>query len=795
LNVRQITGWRPGVRATVLLLCSLLVIGTALAVSANVSDHLARTAVDEAVGSTEAVVRGYVDPLVAGVNFASPTSVQASGINLQLERLVSSGKILRIKIWLPDGTVVASDLVALRGRQFEVGDELHEALDGEVATEFSSATADENVFERGLADRFLEMYLPVRGTATSSVVAAYEIYEDAAPIEAHIAMTRRDVLLIVGAMAIGLLVLLFAAFSGTSRLLALQNRRLRTSEDRFRSLVQNSADVSMILRADGTIAYESSAVEQILGYAVTDRIDKPAFDRVHPDDRALADSLLAEVVLVPGVQRTGELRVRHVDGSWRFLETVLKNLLDHPAVGGIVVNYRDITARRALEDELKRQAFHDSLTGLANRALFADRLGHALERTRRLPHPIAILFVDLDDFKTVNDSLGHAEGDELLVAVAERFNKTLRAGDTIARMGGDEFAILVEDPPDVDAPINVAQRLLAALNAPFEHGSKELFVRASVGIAVSRSDSQTADELLRNADVAMYTAKSNGKNRIEVFQPSMHAAAIARLALKGDLERALERNEFFLVYQPIVRLGTGEIAGAEALVRWRHRDRGTVEPASFIPVAEETGLIVPLGRWVLEQACHQAREWNASSHRGVTMSVNVSGRQLVEPGFVDDVRDILRSSGLEAGLLTLELTESVLMRDAEATTAMLRRLKALGVRIAIDDFGTGYSSLNYLRRFPIDELKIDRSFVEGLREGPEQAAVVLSILKLGDTLGLDTIAEGIEDDAQLAELKILGAQFGQGYLFARPLVPAEISAMLGTERDRRPDDRASRGAA
>jgi len=769
---------RPGLRAGVLFMCSILVVGAALAVSANVSDHLAKAAVDEAVASTEAVVRGFVDPMLGSAGAAKLTSGEATAIDDELEHLVGSGKILRIKVWAADGTVVASDLPALRGRQFEVDDDLTEAFAGNLQTGFSDGTADENVFEQGLADRFLEMYLPIRLPGSSDVVGVYEIYQDAAPIEAQIDQTRRDVLVIVGAMAAGLLLLLFAAFSGASRLLARQNRDLRRSEERFQSLVRNSIDVQLIADATGRITYESAAVERVRGYRPEDRIGRNVLDDVHPDDREWAAQMVRDVARLPGSQVAAEVRVRHADGSWLVIEAVAKNLLDDPAVGGVVVNYRDITGRKSLEDELKRQAFHDSLTGLANRALFADRLQHAISRAERMPHALAVLFVDLDDFKTVNDSLGHSEGDLLLIAVADRLRAGVRAGDTIARMGGDEFAILIEDPTDGETPVDVGRRLLAQLEPPFVHGGKELFIRASIGIATARSRDHTADEVLRNADVAMYTAKSNGKNRTEVFEPGMHSAALNRLALKGDLERALERGEFRLMYQPIVRLGAGRLSGVEALLRWQHRERGTVGPAEFIPVAEETGLIVPLGRWVLERACTQAAAWNAIAPHPITMSVNVSGRQLQQPAFAAEVAEVLTSTGLAPELLTLELTESVLMQDAEAAIAMLADLKSLGVRLAIDDFGTGYSSLNYLRRFPIDELKIDRSFVASLDDGPAQSAVVLSILRLGETLHLETVAEGIEEPSQLAALRDLGADFGQGYLFARPLDVDAVTVLI-----------------
>jgi diguanylate cyclase (GGDEF)-like protein/PAS domain S-box-containing protein len=771
-------GLHPGLRAVVLFLCSLLVVGAAVAVSANVSDHLARAAVDEAVGSTQAVVRGFVDPMIGSGGLAKLTNGQALAIDDELEQLVASGKILRIKVWAPDGTVVASDLADLRGRTFEIDDDLEEALDGEIETGFSEGTSEENVFEHGLADQFLEMYLPIRLPGSDEVVGAYEIYQDAALIQGQIDQTRRDVLVIVGGMGAVLLVLLFAAFSGASRLLARQNGELRRSEERFRSLVQNSIDVQVIVNGNGAITYESAAVERVLGYRAEDRVGRHAFENLHPDDRARAQQMMADVTRLPASQVATEIRVRHADGSWLVIEAVAKNLLDDPAVGGIVVNYRDITGRKSLEDELKRQAFHDSLTGLANRALFADRLEHAISRAERSPTALAVLFLDLDDFKTVNDSLGHSEGDLLLVAVADRLRASLRGSDTIARMGGDEFAILIEDPIDDETPMDVGRRMLAQLEPPFAHGGKELFVRASIGIATTRSRDHTADEVLRNADVAMYTAKTKGKNRLEVFEPGMHTAALTRLALKGDLERALERDEFTLAYQPIVRLAGGRLSGVEALLRWQHRDRGNVGPAEFIPVAEETGVILPLGRWVLEQACAQAATWNAISPQPITMSVNVSGRQLQHPAFVAEVAAVLASTGLAPELLTLELTESVLMQDAEAATAVLVELKSLGVRLAIDDFGTGYSSLNYLRRFPIDELKIDRSFVASLDDGPTHSAVVLSILRLGETLRLETVAEGIEEASQLAALRGLGADLGQGYLFARPLDATAVTDLI-----------------
>jgi diguanylate cyclase (GGDEF)-like protein/PAS domain S-box-containing protein len=792
-------GPRFGLRAGVLAISALLVAGTALAVSANVSDHLAQAAIHEAVRTTESLVLGSLDPPVTAAAMADPNGPTGAAIDAQMARLVAGGRILRIKVWSPDGHVVFSDLAALRGTGFEVDADLQEALDGNVSTDISSGTDAENVFERSLASRLLSLYLPLRASGSDAVIGAYEIYEDAAPIEADIATTRQDVLLIVGAMALGLLALLYLAFAGASRRLADQNRRLRDqavteqvlmtdlrrSEERFRSLVRNSADVNMIVGADGLIVYESPAVERVLGYTPQERIGTTGVELFHPDDQERVSQIFFELVQSPNDQVTTEVRIRHADGTYRLIEVTGKNLLNEPSVGGVVVNYRDISERRALEDELRHQAFHDSLTGLANRALFADRLEHALSRTRRSRHRLAVLFLDLDDFKTINDSLGHTEGDQLLIAVAGRLRDAIRTGDTIARMGGDEFAVLVEDPTASTTPMEVAERLQATLQTPFQRGGKELFVHASVGVAVSTSPRETPEELLRNADASMYIAKSHGKNRIEVFEPSMHAAALARLALKGDLERALERGEFELLYQPIVHLGTRELVGVEALVRWRHPTRGLVLPNDFIPVAEETGMILPLGQWVLEQACRQARHWElVRPNRPLSMSVNVSGRQVAEAGFVESVAAVLADIGLAPQRLVLEFTEGVLMRDTEMTTSTLTSLKARGVRLAIDDFGTGFSSLNYLRSFPIDVLKIDGSFVASMSDGADQRAVVRAILRLGETLHLTTIAEGIEDAEQLADLRALGAVFGQGWYFARALTADEIAILLSTDEQR-----------
>jgi diguanylate cyclase (GGDEF)-like protein len=446
-------------------------------------------------------------------------------------------------------------------------------------------------------------------------------------------------------------------------------------------------------------------------------------------------------------------------------------------VGGVVVNYRDITERNALEEQLRHQAFHDNLTGLANRSLFRDRLDHALARASRGIRPTAVLYLDLDEFKAVNDRLGHAEGDRLLVAVGERLRSATRAGDTIARLGGDEFAIIVEDTDAAEAGQSAA-RILEVLAKPFPLGERQVAARASIGIAIQSVDGADADELLRRADIAMYAAKARGGDCHVFYEPQLFDATVGRMELKADLQGALERGELHVEYQLIVELESGAITGSEALMRWDHPQRGAVPPIEFIPLAEENGLILGLGRWILESACRQTKAWQAEMGTDLTVSVNVSGRQMADADFVADVGRALAVTGLDPRCLTLEITESVLIQDVAATVAAFQALKVLGIRLAIDDFGTGYSSLSYLRQFPIDILKVDRSFVAGLDGSSDSAALVRSILNLSSTLRLDTVAEGIETSVQRRALQGLGAQRGQGYLFARPMRPEDLRGYL-----------------
>jgi len=457
---------------------------------------------------------------------------------------------------------------------------------------------------------------------------------------------------------------------------------------------------------------------------------------------------------------------------------ITSHQLDFDGTPAVLVAIQDVTERNRLEGQLRYRAFHDSLTQLANRSLFADRIEHAIARQARAEETIAVVVLDLDGFKTINDSLGHTAGDQLLVAAAQRLQNQLRPGDTAARLGGDEFAILLEDISALDEVAALADRLLDVFRAPFAVAGKHLLVSASLGVAMNHPG-EGAEELVRNADMAMYLAKSEGKACFRIYEPEMHDAALARLDLEAEFRTALLTGQFVVHYQPTVRIGSGAVCGFEALVRWDHPERGLLAPAEFIPIAEETGLIVDLGRWVLSQACGQARVWQAEHpDLDLGIAVNLSPRQFRDPRLIDDVAAVLVGSGLAADALTLEITESILLDDRDAAVACLYRLKALGVRVAPDDFGTGYSSLGRLRELPIDVLKIDKAFIDGVATDVESSGLVEAILRMAETLALDTIAEGVERSDQAARLASLGSELVQGYLYSRPLPPAQIPEYL-----------------
>lgn len=550
-------------------------------------------------------------------------------------------------------------------------------------------------------------------------------------------------------------------------------------EDRFRALIQNAEDMIGILALDGRLIYESPAITTILGYDPADMIGTPGLAYVHPDDLDEVGTVLRRVLEHPEDNVPVSYRCRHADGSWRLLEGTLTNLIDDEAVGGIVINARDVTERKRLEAEVTHQAFHDTLTGLPNRALFLDRLTHALLRSSRAPASVAVLFLDIDNFKIVNDSLGHAAGDVLLSEVGNRLRLALREGDTVARLGGDEFTILVEDVEGIEQVLVVADRLLEALRQPVMLDDRAVPITTSVGITLGAAHLSAAD-LIRDADLAMYRAKGDGKNRFAVFDPAMHLQALHRLEVEHDLRIAIERQQFTVLYQPEVTLDTSSMFGFEALVRWEHPTYGTIPPAEFIPIAEETGLIEGIGRVVLREASHRAASWLESFTLPdrFAMSVNLSPRQFRDPHLVEGITTILKETGLPPRYLMLEITESSLMDDPERSTAILRAIHDIGVQIAIDDFGTGYSSLARLQRFPVAFLKIDRSFVWQLGDEASGSVLVKSMIDLAQAMGMQAVAEGVETEEQEQLLRTLGCDIGQGYLYARPLDAAAATSFL-----------------
>jgi diguanylate cyclase (GGDEF)-like protein/PAS domain S-box-containing protein len=553
--------------------------------------------------------------------------------------------------------------------------------------------------------------------------------------------------------------------------------------EHFRALVRNASDVISVVDADGRISYQTPSVGWVLGYPPAALLGTDLHELLHPDDvAAFREHLAGAVAGRPDSSAVGT-RMRHRNGSWRWVETVANNLLADPAVNGVVLTTRDVSDRKELEEKLRTQAFYDALTGLPNRALFLDRLREAELVGRQTGAPAAVLFLDLDNLKAVNDNLGHEGGDDLLRALTERLTRCVRPGDTVARLSGDEFAVLLVGPHSGEDAERVADRLLETLRAPVAVGDHLVRTGVSIGLATSATCAASEIGLLRAADMAMYVAKTSGKSRCEVFQPAHHAARLQRDELRAALHEALDGGQLELHYQPIVDVVSSDIAGFEALLRWRHPERGLVPPLEFIGLAEETGLIVPIGRWVLQEATRQAARWQPLAPTGrLRMSVNVSVRQFQHPDLVRDVRDALRRSGLDPQLLTLEITESLLVADTDGTARKLQEIRELGVRLALDDFGTGYSSLSYLRRFPIDTLKIDKSFVDGVLGSSEGHAVVAAITSLGQTLRLEVVAEGLETAEQVEALSRLGCPLGQGYHFARPLPPQEAAGLLGAGR-------------
>jgi diguanylate cyclase (GGDEF)-like protein/PAS domain S-box-containing protein len=553
---------------------------------------------------------------------------------------------------------------------------------------------------------------------------------------------------------------------------------LDRSQQRVRSLLEHSSELIAVVDDDQRITFVTAVFERELGYETGHLIGVALEDLVHPEDQRALGSV--------NCSATMSWRMRHQHGSWHEMSGGWTDLRDDPAVRGYVLTVRGGGAQQELRDQLEWQAFHDGLTGLPNRLLFEDRVTQALERARRDGQGVAMLFIDLDDFKAVNDSIGHPLGDRLLREFAERLDGCIRRADTAGRLYGDEFAVLLEGADATQAASIAAQRIHDCLVRPVILQEDEVILHASVGIATADA-SMTTEDLIRNADIAMYAAKSVGKARSMAFTPSMHQAARKRLELSGDLRHALSNGEISLEYQPLVQLSDGNLLGVEALARWAHPRLGDIPPVDFIPLAEETGLIVSIGRFVLDKACKQMSMWKDrySASKFDYVSVNLSVRQFRPEGqIVKDVVASTRAAGLDPAHLMLEITESVLMNDREAIVRDLNRLRALGVRIAIDDFGTGYSALSYLRHFPIDTVKMDRSFVHDLGEDEADAALIRSVVELGEALDMKIVAEGIENRDQLDSVSALNCDVGQGYFFSVPVGPEAIDGLLSKDTNR-----------
>ncbi len=559
---------------------------------------------------------------------------------------------------------------------------------------------------------------------------------------------------------------------------------LVASEQRFRALVANASDVIAIVSPDGDIHYVSPSVSAMWGYEADYLSNKPFWDLDHPADLNHAKGLVAYTQAFTDETCSRELRLLTASGTYTPHEVISSNQQADPAVGGIILTCRDITERKAFEDRLTHYAFYDSLTALPNRVLFQDRLSHALNACAAREESVAVLFVDIDNFKIINDSLGHGPGDELLRIVAARMRTCLRPQDTLARLGGDEFTILMPEVRDRDEAVNVASNIASALRTPIQLQSHEVFVTASVGVAISDKSNDSPSDLLQAADIAMYQAKNSGKARHAVYDRAMTAHAIERLELEADLRAALTSGQLRVYYQPVFDLWSGHIYEVEALVRWEHPTRGLLGPNKFIPIAEETGLILPLGLWVLTEACRQAKQWQIDFPKvpPLVVNVNLSARQFQNPDLVSDVASVLNETGLAPSSLTLEITEGLMMDRAEESIRQLHLLKELGLQLAVDDFGTGYSSMAYLSSFPLDTLKIDRSFVKNLGLQAESEAIVRAIITLAHALNLDVTSEGIESAEQWTSLQKLGSNRGQGFFYSCPVPAEEIAILLASPK-------------
>jgi diguanylate cyclase (GGDEF)-like protein/PAS domain S-box-containing protein len=565
----------------------------------------------------------------------------------------------------------------------------------------------------------------------------------------------------------------FFGNAGRDEAAASESREKVSESDRFRSAFDYAAIGMALLSTEGRWLQVNRSLCQILGYTEQELLLTDFLSVTHPDDLPTALSNIGQLLKGKVQASQMEKRYIHKSGHEVWVHWSVSMVRDQYSKSvHLIFQIQDITDRKLAEQQLHHDAFHDALTGLPNRALFMDHLKLAIARSRRnMSSRFAVLYLDLDRFKVINDSLGHTIGDQLLVGIADRLKYNLRPGDTVARLGGDEFTILIEDIADESESVQVAERIQKELSVPFTLSGREVFTTVSMGIAPSATGYERAEDILRDADTAMYRAKSLGKARYEIFDKAMHARAINLLQMETDMRRALERDEFLLHYQPIVSLENFRLRGFEALVRWQHPERGFISPMDFIPVAEETGMIIQLGEWVMREACGQMQRWQKMFplDQPLFIAVNLSSKQFSQNTLISTFAAILQETGVKPQTVKLEITESVVMENIDTATDMLRQLRSLGVKLAIDDFGTGYSSLSYLHRFPIDTLKIDRSFVTRMSENNENTEIVRTIVVLAQNLGMDVVAEGVETNEQLVLLQKLGCENGQGYFFSKPV--------------------------
>ncbi len=571
-------------------------------------------------------------------------------------------------------------------------------------------------------------------------------------------------------------------------------RESKQRDELFQIVTENAADMIALVDVKGRRLYNSPAYKRILGYSAAELGETSAFEQIHPDDRFKVLEAAREARST-GVGKKLEYRIRHRDGTWRVVESLASTVRDQKGeVVKLVIVNRDITERKRAEEQLEHSAFHDGLTGLPNRRLFLDRLQRLFARAQRYPErQYAVLFVDLDGFKVFNETMGHAAGDQVIVEMGRRLGARLRHDDTVcrpqdeavkdpvlSRMGGDEFTILLEEVADPSHAMRAAQRILSAVAEPFFVEGSEVHTSASVGIALSSVTHERAEDLLQDADVAMRRAKAMGGSRCEVFDEAMHTRAVNRLKLENELRQALEQKQFRVYYQPIMHLGTKQIEGFEALLRWQHPQQGLISPHNFIEAAEDRGLLVSTGKWVMLEACKQLRAWDAGmpTLQPVSLSVNVSAKELADAGFVSSVESTLRSAGVDPSRLRLEITESVAAADAKLASAVLSNLKRLGVGVVLDDFGTGNSSLNGLRQLPLEALKIDHSLIGGVLADRSMADAVELIILLAHKLKLKVIAEGIETAKHFDHLRQSGCELGQGYFFSPPVDAKAAEGLL-----------------